>query len=261
MGIGIEEAMITDLKKIAGLYMVERTQVKKLMEEMALGQSGMVDESSAPKVGKMLSAGVVLMGSYQTVGDEIKITARMIVAESGEVHLATDVKGKKDNVLQLEEDLALKIIEALHINISTYEQRKIVNKDPLALKTLQEKMTSEASENAMDEALKKIRATQKSYTGKVLLGTSIASTVLTGVFGAIFYSDYNNYMNEKNPAQVVRKGDKAESSFTTALISGGVTGAVLCGTAGYYAVKKWFRHGPPAAVAMAGDGKKTAGKR
>jgi len=105
MSIGIEEAMITDLKKIAGSLHGGTHAGEKLMEEIALGQSGAVDESSAPKVGKMLSAGVVLMGSYQTVGDEIKISARMIVAESGEVHLATDVKGRRTMFFSLRKTL------------------------------------------------------------------------------------------------------------------------------------------------------------
>ena len=31
--LGVQEALITDLKKIAGLYMVERSQIKEIMQE------------------------------------------------------------------------------------------------------------------------------------------------------------------------------------------------------------------------------------
>jgi len=58
-------------------------------------------------------------------------------------------------------------------------------------------MTSETNEKSMDDVMKKINSMKKSYTGKVLFGSSIATTVVTGVFGAMFYSDYNSYMDEK----------------------------------------------------------------
>ncbi len=155
---GIQEVLITDLKK-ADLFMVERSQIGKVMEELDFSQTDLVDASKAPKIGKLLSAGVAIVGGFQAGGADLKIIARMVNVESGEVHLSTSVSGKLSNVLKLEEQLAFKIMEALHISVDNHQRAKILNKDPLALKTLQDNMQAEqgtGKEEGWEDAAKEL---------------------------------------------------------------------------------------------------------
>ncbi len=60
---GLAAMVITDLSKISALKVVERLRLQALFEEMALGQTGIVDEKTAPRVGKLLGAENVITGN------------------------------------------------------------------------------------------------------------------------------------------------------------------------------------------------------
>ncbi|MBF0432625.1 MAG: leucine-rich repeat domain-containing protein [Fibrobacteria bacterium] len=139
ISMGIQEALITDLKQ-AELYMVERSQIQKIMEEQDFSQTDLVNDSTAPEIGALVSAGVLITGAYQVIYDEIKINARMVLVESGEIRLATSVKGSMNDILNLEGELALKILRALNVEINNHARSKIANKHPMALKSLQNEM-------------------------------------------------------------------------------------------------------------------------
>jgi TolB-like protein len=113
MGSGIQEALITNLRKSGNLSIVERSQIDKITAEIGLGQSGLIQESSATAVGGMLAAGVLLTGGYQVSGDKIRITAKLLDVVTAEVLLATDVSGKREALFDLEDKLAIRIIETL----------------------------------------------------------------------------------------------------------------------------------------------------
>ncbi|MDD4952421.1 MAG: tetratricopeptide repeat protein, partial [Desulfovibrionaceae bacterium] len=55
--------VITDLKKLGKVKVVERLRLQALLEEMKLGQTGIVDEASAPRVGRLLGAEHVVVGN------------------------------------------------------------------------------------------------------------------------------------------------------------------------------------------------------
>ncbi|MBF0432388.1 MAG: hypothetical protein HQK83_13975 [Fibrobacteria bacterium] len=155
VSLGIQEALITDLK-MANLYMVERAQIQQIMQEQDFSQSDMVNDSTGPKIGALVSAGVIITGSYQLIDDIIKINTRMVSVENGEVKLATTIDGKKNDVLTLESKLALKIMEALKINLDNHTLSRIADKPPMALKTLKDNMQKEvdmASLQAMSDKL------------------------------------------------------------------------------------------------------------
>ncbi len=59
---GIALMLITDLSKIKNLQVVERVQLQALAEELGLGTSGLVEASTAPRVGKLLRARWLLGG-------------------------------------------------------------------------------------------------------------------------------------------------------------------------------------------------------
>ena len=57
LGRGLGEMMITDLSQVPKIELVERIRLNALMEEMALGQTGMIREGSEAGFGKLLGAG------------------------------------------------------------------------------------------------------------------------------------------------------------------------------------------------------------
>ncbi|MBW2194268.1 MAG: tetratricopeptide repeat protein [Deltaproteobacteria bacterium] len=63
---GLAAMVITDLSKITSLTIVERERLQSLLEEMDLGQTGIVDESTAPRTGRLLRARNLVVGSLWT---------------------------------------------------------------------------------------------------------------------------------------------------------------------------------------------------
>lgn len=70
---------------------VERMEFAKIAGELALSQSGVVDEKKALEAGKMLSAGIIITGNIGEIMGARMISARMIATETGRVIAASSV--------------------------------------------------------------------------------------------------------------------------------------------------------------------------
>lgn len=69
------------LGKYAFVKLVEREKLAAIAKELTLGQSGLVDEATAAKAGKIHSAQILVVGSLR----EGKVNARAVVAETSKV--------------------------------------------------------------------------------------------------------------------------------------------------------------------------------
>jgi TolB-like protein len=74
-----------------GFQVVERSQLDRIMEEQKISYSGLVDVSTAQKLGKMLGSDVVVLGTLSDMGNSIAIRARMVDVGKGVVLTAAEV--------------------------------------------------------------------------------------------------------------------------------------------------------------------------
>jgi TolB-like protein len=134
---GLCDMMITELSAIAALAVVERAELERVLGEIALGQSGVVDEQSAPKVGKMLGARTLLLGSFMKgMGDEIRIDARLVEVESGRVLKAEEVSGRTGKLFRLIQKLVFEFTEQLEVTVHRDERKKIESTNRVGLEAL-----------------------------------------------------------------------------------------------------------------------------
>lgn len=111
---GLAAMLITDLSKNDSvLAVIERNKIKSILKEIALGQSGGVDQSTAIEAGKILGAQAIGFGSFTVMGDMIRIDMRIIKVESSELVMADSVSGATKNFMTLEMNLAAKIAHSL----------------------------------------------------------------------------------------------------------------------------------------------------
>jgi len=123
---GLADMMITTLSQVGILKIVERRDLNVLMEEMALGQSGMLDESSAQKVGRLLGAHYLVLGSFMKgFKDDIRIDCRIVRTETGVTIKAEEASGKLKDILQLMSKLGEKVIKNLDVKLSSHEKQTI----------------------------------------------------------------------------------------------------------------------------------------
>ena len=83
---GIGDTLATQLGRMhAKLKLIERNQIEKALKEIDLGQSKYADKRTAVALGRITGAEMVILGGYQRADGRLRISARLISSESGEV--------------------------------------------------------------------------------------------------------------------------------------------------------------------------------
>jgi len=111
---GLTALLISDISQVKDLKVVERDRLQALLEEIKLGSTGMVDQTTAPKVGRLLGAGKIATGSYMET-EKAQIRADSVLVESTTAQMlgAQGTTGTLQKFYELEKGLALAILRDL----------------------------------------------------------------------------------------------------------------------------------------------------
>ncbi len=111
LALAVADTLQTKLIGLRGYTIIVRGEsLKKVMEELALQQTGVVDEKTAVEVGKQLGAKFVITGSVAKPGSFYNINAILIDVETGTaINAASIAAREKDEVLKKVPELALKL--------------------------------------------------------------------------------------------------------------------------------------------------------
>lgn len=127
---GLAQMLITDLSKANDLTVVERIKLQKLLEELELGSTALVEQSTAPRVGKLIGARKLVNGGFTDLAEEnVRIDASLAETATTEISQVDEVTGKLDAIFKLEKNLAFRIIDDLGITLSQ-EEREAIEKIP-----------------------------------------------------------------------------------------------------------------------------------
>jgi TolB-like protein len=123
---GLTDMFVTEFSKLSNLKVVERVQLEKLLQEMALGQTGLLEKSSAQQVGNMLGAQFLVFGSFMNMPkNRMRLDARIVNVETGLIIKAEEETGKRKDFYKLVTKLVAKIIKNLHIRLTKVEANKL----------------------------------------------------------------------------------------------------------------------------------------
>ena len=124
---GLSEMIITDLSKVKSLKVLERIRLQQLIEEMNLSETDLVDQKTAPRLGKLLGASRLVKGSFfELTGDKINIDAFVAKARTGEIDATTNVAGNMQEFFRMEKDLVFKILDQMKIKLTDDERESIL---------------------------------------------------------------------------------------------------------------------------------------
>ena len=131
-GYGLPDAIANDLTQIPGITVVERLRLSSVLQEIKLSQAGLISENAAAKVGNMLGAKTIIVGTVQKMGKLVRIHARLVNVVSGKIvfsiKVEKEVKAFKD-VFALENLVTRKILLQLGFKLSAKQLEKI-GKEP-----------------------------------------------------------------------------------------------------------------------------------
>jgi TolB-like protein len=116
LGKGMAEMMVAELVRNPRVRVVEREQLASALAEQDLAAAGRVEAATAAKVGRLLGARHLLMGSFIVDGREnVRLDVRAVNSETGEIEYVETVRGKADRVLALVEELATRTSAGLSL--------------------------------------------------------------------------------------------------------------------------------------------------
>ena len=106
---GIPEGIVTDFGTLPAVRLIERGQIKLNLEEIDFEQGKYVDPATRAALGKIAGAEVVLLGGFQRAGTMVRANARFVNVESGEILAAARVEKPGDQLLELQDALAMEV--------------------------------------------------------------------------------------------------------------------------------------------------------
>ncbi len=123
---GLSEMISIDLGKVKKLTVLERIRLKAITDELKFSSSAAVDQTTAPRMGKLLRADLLYSGSFSISEDEnIKMDLsywNMIGNNMGEWLNKT---GRMEDIFLMEKELVFAIIDQLGIRLTGEEKEQI----------------------------------------------------------------------------------------------------------------------------------------
>ncbi len=110
---GIADAFADAFLRDARFRVVERSQLDKALEELRLDRSGAVDPATAARVGKIVGARYLIVGSFQVFEGQMRLNARMIRVETGEIAQAQTLTGPAADALKLTDRAAQEFLRSV----------------------------------------------------------------------------------------------------------------------------------------------------
>ena len=114
LGPQVTDLLFAKLVANPDMYLVEREDINKLLEEKELNLSGLVNPGQAVQVGHLTGAKIIVTGSVVIAGDSQYLVAKVIGTETSRV-LGASAKGRIDDDL---DGLVEKLAESVALTIS-----------------------------------------------------------------------------------------------------------------------------------------------
>jgi TolB-like protein len=92
LGTYLAEELTLRLFRTGRFRLVERKQMDKLLAEQKFQASGLIDEASAARLGRLAGAGALLTGTIADLDASVKLNARLINTESGTLFAVASVR-------------------------------------------------------------------------------------------------------------------------------------------------------------------------
>lgn len=127
LGRGLAEMFTTDLANVGRLKVVERVRLQAILNELKLSRSKYVDQSTAPRVGRLLGAGKIVGGSYIVTDEEqlrLQITLANVATGERIPQLGRQRSGINE-LFELQKEVTFSIVDQLGVELTPQEKAAI----------------------------------------------------------------------------------------------------------------------------------------
>jgi tetratricopeptide (TPR) repeat protein len=126
LAAGLAALLANDLLRIGSIKLVERTQLKYILDELALAGGSVVDVSSAPRLNRLIGAGYLVRGDLVSLGEqEVAVHSGFINTAQGSYNTVLDSEGKYAQLWNLQKRITFAIVDSLGIVLTPDERNAI----------------------------------------------------------------------------------------------------------------------------------------
>jgi len=132
IGVGAGETLTTKLVGVPGLVAVERSQVKKVVEEQKFQSMAITDPETAVKVGKLLGAERIVIGTFAPHEGHVMFNVRVVDVQTGAILSTASVTGKLEGkgLFEAFYKLAEAVVESFDKTVVILESKPVVQDAP-----------------------------------------------------------------------------------------------------------------------------------
>src|SRR5216117_3130658 len=108
---GIAGMMISELSQNPAARIVERQEVQRLIDEQNLGAQGRVDPQTAAKVGKLVGARYVVLGTFIDFYGDFRVDVRLVNVETSEIVKVESDRAQRDHLFDIIRTVAARLMK------------------------------------------------------------------------------------------------------------------------------------------------------
>ncbi len=123
VGEGAAETLTTKLAGVPALVVVERNQIKEVLKEQDFQNTDMTNPASAVKVGQVLGAERIVIGTFASDGGTVMFNVRVADVQSGVVLNTASVTGKSTEIFDTLSKLADAVIQSFDKKVVVVDAR------------------------------------------------------------------------------------------------------------------------------------------
>jgi TolB-like protein len=126
LGFGMASLLVSDLSKSASLTLVERLRIESVLRELQLAQSGRVDTLTAPRVGKLVGARRIVVGSIDLrTRNSVRVQSYVANTVTGKVGSSLDGSAPLTQIFDAEKSLAFRLFDVMGVTLTPVERRAV----------------------------------------------------------------------------------------------------------------------------------------
>ncbi|MGH7531509.1 MAG: CsgG/HfaB family protein [Gemmatimonadales bacterium] len=108
---GIAGMMISELSANPAARVVEREAVQQLLAEQNLGAEGRIDPQTAARVGKLVGARYVVLGTFIDFYGDFRVDVRLVNTETSEIIKTESERMQRDHLFDIIRSVAVRLMK------------------------------------------------------------------------------------------------------------------------------------------------------
>lgn len=137
LAFGLADLLTGDLSRSPELHLVERLRTNAMLRELDMVDAGITDPRQGPRVGRLVGARRLMLGSALRSGPEtVRLEARVVDVIAGTVQEVVSAEAPLDRVIEAEKQLALLLFERLGIVLTPAQRTRVEQRQTTQLNAL-----------------------------------------------------------------------------------------------------------------------------